>query len=123
MIDQSPAREVINEALDRLREKEAKLLRVKEALAETRREIAVLERVLRNLNGEAPPGQTDLGGARLIADLLAQADGPLTPREIADALSLSARGMGPRLRGMVRRGEAIEVPGGFAAPAKARVAA
>lgn len=107
---------MIREALDRLREKEGKLLRVGEALAETRREIRVLERILRQLDGTTP-GQMDVAGAARIRELLAKADGPLTGPEIADALSFDRRGIAHRMKGMVRRGEAVEVPGGYAAPA------
>lgn len=122
MSDQSPAREVICEALDRLREKEAKLLRVREALGETRREIRVLEQTLHRLDGGPRRGNTDMAGAQRVADLLAQADGPLTAREIADALGLDTRGIAPRMKGMVRRGEAVEVSGGYAVPVKAEAA-
>lgn len=118
----SPARDAIVAALDVLREKEAKLMRVNEALADTRREIKLLERTLRQLNGGGTALSADTEARRerraKAAEALAGSDGPMSAADVADAVGIHRRGVRKLLESMVAAGEAVEVPGGFAAPAE-----
>lgn len=113
------ARQALELALDALREKESKLLRVQSALKDTRRDIKVLERTLRALNGTSngePPMPSEERKERLVA-ALRSADAPLSIADLATATGGGGQGLSPMLRAMERKGEVVRVEDGWAAAA------
>lgn len=113
--------DLVRQALEVARQKEAKLLRLKDALSEVRREIKVLERTLISLGAESPPASN---GAASSADerreaviaALRDADGPVSKEALAEVAG-GGQGMHFILNTLERRGEAVQVDGGWAAAA------